>query len=424
MKHNTMRKFLVCILVVALLLSIFSFPTLAQGTDSSYTLTDNTALDNNGNWTSSGGYWNEKWANYNCYAFAINRAEPDPFYETSKQYQPGDIGGTGTFTEDITVQELAELVRDDLLAMGCTDISLSSTPIYDSSKELICVRLGFSMDFTTRRTTYHFMRYDFATAAWYHKPGNTAVLKYNYTPNSNVNWSNELCTSQGPEMPYGYTVYDSEIIFITYTKKEINVVGSDNTSQAYIHAGKDVFYDTRFETSGNYNIQVAANSAVLFTIYDEDFDIIGTSSGNNPHACLSVTATQTYYLRINYTNTAIEGNVNISISPYSSDADLHAYNAYYTWESMTRHKSHCTCGDYTHNAHVVAAGSISKPNFTARCLLCNGPASEGFTNMSIGDLPHTANGSYILPSGTIVLVDEDIEAYMNGQLIFTEGDLQ
>ena len=34
----------------------------------------------------------------------------------------------------------------------------------------------------------------------------------------------------------------------------------------------------------------------------------------------------------------------------------------------------------------------------------------------------TANGSYILPSGIIVLVDSDIEAYLNGTLVFYDKD--
>ncbi len=38
--------------------------------------------------------------------------------------------------------------------------------------------------------------------------------------------------------------------------------------------------------------------------------------------------------------------------------------------------------------------------------------------MSPVQLPHTENGSYILLSGIIVLMDEDIEAYMNGTLEF------
>ena len=32
------------------------------------------------------------------------------------------------------------------------------------------------------------------------------------------------------------------------------------------------------------------------------------------------------------------------------------------------------------------------------------------------------NGSYILPNGIIVLVDEDIEAYENGMLVFYDKD--
>jgi hypothetical protein len=34
----------------------------------------------------------------------------------------------------------------------------------------------------------------------------------------------------------------------------------------------------------------------------------------------------------------------------------------------------------------------------------------------------TLNGSYILPSGITVLVDEDIEAYENGTLVFYDKD--
>ncbi len=39
------------------------------------------------------------------------------------------------------------------------------------------------------------------------------------------------------------------------------------------------------------------------------------------------------------------------------------------------------------------------------------------------ELPHTQNGSYILPNGVIVLVEEDIEAYMAGNLIFRTDEI-
>ena len=40
----------------------------------SYSLKYNKVMDENGNWVTSGGYYNNKWLKYNCYAYSINRA--------------------------------------------------------------------------------------------------------------------------------------------------------------------------------------------------------------------------------------------------------------------------------------------------------------------------------------------------------------
>ena len=59
------------------------------------------------------------------------------------------------------------------------------------------------------------------------------------------------------------------------------------------------------------------------------------------------------------------------------------------------------------------------------CMLCKGRVSVGsILNSSIDELPHSQNGSYILPNGVIVLVDADIEAYMNDTLVFYTGETQ
>lgn len=47
----------------------------------------------------------------------------------------------------------------------------------------------------------------------------------------------------------------------------------------------------------------------------------------------------------------------------------------------------------------------------------------GVLNGVYTDLPHTENGSYILPNGIIVLVPEDEEAYFNGTLVFSSGEI-
>jgi hypothetical protein len=41
-----------------------------------------------------------------------------------------------------------------------------------------------------------------------------------------------------------------------------------------------------------------------------------------------------------------------------------------------------------------------------------------FSLSQLDCLPHTENGSYITPDGITVLVDEDIEAFLNGTLEF------
>lgn len=54
---------------------------------SSYSLQYNTVKDSNGNWVTQGGAWYNKWKNYNCYAYAINRIEQPQFYSSGNYIQ-------------------------------------------------------------------------------------------------------------------------------------------------------------------------------------------------------------------------------------------------------------------------------------------------------------------------------------------------
>ena len=102
----------------------------------------------------------------------------------------------------------------------------------------------------------------------------------------------------------------------------------------------------------------------------------------------------------------------------------HTHSYHYSWLSYTSHLQSCACGDSSNKPHVVKAGSTLGSSGYAICLLCKGQASIGAIYDSINDLPRTQNGSYILPNGTVVLVDEDIDAYMNGNLIFYSGETE
>lgn len=99
----------------------------------------------------------------------------------------------------------------------------------------------------------------------------------------------------------------------------------------------------------------------------------------------------------------------------------HDYSDHYSRVSGSQHRSYCACGASKLSAHVTRSGSGVLNNRV--CIFCLATVEEGFSIiLSTSQLPHTENGSYILPSGIIVLVDEDIEAYMSGTLEFIYPD--
>ena len=98
---------------------------------------------------------------------------------------------------------------------------------------------------------------------------------------------------------------------------------------------------------------------------------------------------------------------------------LHDYDMFYVWWSYTQHRASCVCGANRLEGHAVASGSFIGGSQYATCLSCGGPASIGFVGpLSLNDLPRSTNGSYILPNGVVVLIEEDYDAYFNGTLVF------
>lgn len=95
----------------------------------------------------------------------------------------------------------------------------------------------------------------------------------------------------------------------------------------------------------------------------------------------------------------------------------HTYGMSYEWVSDKIHTTTCVCGETKSEGHVVSATALPIHGRKV-CLLCGGLASEGLSQMAVGSLPHTENGSYITSDGIIVLADEDIEAFLNGTLEF------
>ena len=162
-------------------------------------------------------------------------------------------------------------------------------------------------------------------------------------------------------------------------------------------------------------------SSVDITLYDSEMNeipITKTWQGNQWTVQFTKELTPgTYYVAGSYDNTTGGTTLNLSVSHEHTYSD---------WVSIseTRHKECCECGvtGTTTGAHVTKASSIV--NGKSYCIYCGYlvTLTEGFIPIIHNVQKVSINGSYILPNGIIVLVDEDVEAYLNGTLVFYDKD--
>ncbi len=381
--------------------------SIALASNSSYQLQYNTVQDANGNWVTSGGAYDVRWASYNCYAYALHRSEEVPFYNhTTGQYQLGDMSGVGSFSDCNSIQDVVEIVEADLQAMGYSNISSStSIPTITDDQLLICVRIN-TFDF-------HFMRYDLVTDAWYHKPGNTAVLKYNYEPNYNLPWIGEKSVN-GMESE-NYNSYTEDIYFIKYDKNKVDISYStyDLSYDLDVNAGKDSILEIDCGTyNKTYDFNITATSSIKVELYGREMNLIESYTGTDISFSKMLSNT-IYYLKGNFVDVNTAGTINIEIIREHSH-----FSEVLSWEYYNRfsHRGICACGELVERTHVVNQADIQ--NNRAPCLECHAILDLRY-DVAINNVRKVSlNGSYILPNGIIVLVEEDIEAYFAGTLTF------
>ena len=128
----------------------------------------------------------------------------------------------------------------------------------------------------------------------------------------------------------------------------------------------------------------------------------------------------------NYTKTYQGNNIDKYVNTVSgleyTFYQEHTHSYHYEWKSEGRHTASCECGSYVTESHTAVPGSFGGPTGYGICMYCHGRVSMG-TLLSVPEgLAHTDNGSYILPNGNIILVEEDVEAYLAGTLEFYYGE--
>lgn len=245
-----------------------------------------------------------------------------------------------------------------------------------------------------------------------------ATAKYNC--HSYAWYSQSSSNSYWMNYPSPYYEDNSYLEVSTPMQGDIICYFDDNgTSNNYaddsnLHSGIVVSYDSSISSNGvcgNSNQVVVKSKWGAYGLYQHRGD-----------QCPYTSADYVKYYRRHYHS--YEDHYCTGCNDYTTS---HDYHDPYTWVDYNQHKATCGCGATTQQGHVVSSNAFSGGKRYATCLICGGLAERGFVqlNASSAKVQYvTDNGSYILPNGVIVLVDEDIELYLNSTLEFHKNDSQ
>ena len=123
----------------------------------------------------------------------------------------------------------------------------------------------------------------------------------------------------------------------------------------------------------------------------------------------------TYYIKVQ-NNYYADNTINLSII----SSHTHNYNQWIKYSS-SQHIECCECGSVGTKKATHVTKISETVNGKSYCIVCGYyvTLSDGFIPIIHNNIQKvTLNGSYILPNGIIVLVDEDVEAYLKGTLVF------
>ena len=175
-----------------------------------------------------------------------------------------------------------------------------------------------------------------------------------------------------------------------------------------------------FYTTGDTNTYGGVfNSIISSHLYDTaivhgdncEYDCY-CKCGQDDNFCIMVNLEkdQEVYLRINGYNWTSTGDYNLYV--YSE----HNCSFIYTNAGVNTHYGDCACGNRIIENHVLKIG-------TRTCLKCRAIVTNPGLELMNNSIQYVSdNGSYILSSGIIILVEEDIKSYFDGTLTFHKKD--
>ena len=225
----------------------------------------------------------------------------------------------------------------------------------------------------------------------------------------------------------GYLIYSFSHVEIYHPRVNHSFTltsASNNVSiqRSIISSGPIVnqygMYELNVTTNGKYTITIESNHGLDNKLFDANMNrryMTVAESAANRYTYVVTLSPGRYYLRTAYADASNSGTIQIRIEPHS-----HIYNDW-TYKDHSSHIESCCCGAQgtATASHVIRQSGIV--NNRATCLDCGyllDLRNDSYIIESPDGLRYTENGSYILPNGIVVLVDEDVDAYFAGTLIF------
>ena len=210
----------------------------------------------------------------------------------------------------------------------------------------------------------------------------------------------------------------SETMTLNYDTKSLSQ--SVDSSSTFFNE-KNYFLKLDVNNPFEYDFTISSSNLMEITLYDSSFNeidiTITQTNGGLTNQFAHYLSYGSYYLKVNFTNENANGVITTTIV-----GEHYHSPSLWMYYSRISHRGRCSCGEWVEKPHVVNISEVV--NYQAECLECHAMldlrydvATGGINNRKV-----SINGSYILPNRIIVLVEEDIEAYFAGTLIFYDED--
>ena len=256
-----------------------------------------------------------------------------------------------------------------------------------------------------------------------------------------------LCDIDGLEYKYHNVSYHHEELIMGYdTPRQSEITYQDLAGVAInrgFHTDNDHkwLYDTSSSTTNNHKLICSICNGVKYVsdLSSYTYNIYKSCNNNHTLSSNNMMPVGCYqnkdYIKCKYcryiaspTDNVIQNyqynNYNYLVHRSTSIINGLQYTIYeshkntYSWNDLITHIASCVCNRVIQEGHAISSSALNNGQTTAPCLLCGGMASIGFIEIQNNIIMISDNGSYVLSNGIVVLVDSDIESYLNNTLVF------